>query len=656
MTTFAGFTHEQENIVDISKYLTATYIYDIEIYPNYFLAVFYNINTHQHTSYHLTGELLKDIILNPAVTLIGWNNHYYDDLILKCIANENKNKTDIITTPKTLYELSKEIIESDITTPRVKTLRYYRDNRLFRSIDLKGLMDPMPSLKKVEIRMQYPNVQDLPFNPYIPLKKEQTKIVKDYCHNDVNATFHFYKNHALPHIQLREYLMERFNIVEDLRSYSEARTAEFILHNQYALRTTREDDIPISAYNLRQSLKTPEPVAVKECVPNWIHFQTKRMQETLEKIKSLILPINPTGYVNGNLLKKIVQIGNKNYQMGIGGLHSIDEPAVYRTNPLSPDIQLIDADVTSYYPSLVLRDNLYPRGYNSQWNEIYNNIYKERLEAKEDNTRKTEAYALKIILNATFGKFGSQYSPFYDPKLMVQITLTGQLGLLMLIEQCNLHDIEVLSANTDGIMVRVQNNEEKEWFNNLCNQWMNHTRLNLEYTYYRCIARRDVNNYTALTLDNKIKNKGFFVPPDIKHDVKAPIVQDMARAYLLYNIHPKDYFKENKNELNIYSFLYSFSATNAFNVSIGRLETPEYKPLSKSNRWYINNRNLNQKLFKHGGKRNNTISIPDSNNPTIANNIKNEDIPSDLNINHYINQAIKFIVTCGISTEDLNNV
>lgn len=60
----------------------------------------------------------------------------------------------------------------------------------------------------------------------------------------------------------------------------------------------------------------------------------------------------------------------------------------------------------------------------------------------------------KIVLNGTFGKLGSKYSFLYSPNLMIQVTITGQLALLMLIEALEAAGISVVSANTDGIVSR----------------------------------------------------------------------------------------------------------------------------------------------------------------------------------------------------------
>jgi len=59
---------------------------------------------------------------------------------------------------------------------------------------------------------------------------------------------------------------------------------------------------------------------------------------------------------------------------------------------------------------------------------------------------KKTANTLKTLLNGSFGKLGSRYSIFYAPTEMLQVTITGQLALLMLIEMMELCGIPVVSA------------------------------------------------------------------------------------------------------------------------------------------------------------------------------------------------------------------
>ena len=82
-----------------------------------------------------------------------------------------------------------------------------------------------------------------------------------------------------------------------------------------------------------------------------------------------------------------------------------------------------------------------------------------------------------------FGFFGSADKWLYDIKCTYQTTLNGQLYLLMLIEQLEESGIEVISANTDGIVSRFKPSLEPI-YNQICANWQNMTNLSLEYTDY----------------------------------------------------------------------------------------------------------------------------------------------------------------------------
>tara|TARA_R110001632_G_scaffold7424_4_gene29566 strand:- start:16033 stop:17973 length:1941 start_codon:yes stop_codon:yes gene_type:complete len=639
-------------------------VYDLEVYPNYFLATFCDVETGDFWEYELGDKLLNDIIRNPEVELIGFNNHHYDDVLLNFIGQHSHDTPEVITggwgnimdtpkvelDPKTIFELSERIINGTVNTiheQQIKNAKY--QDKEYSSIDLKALLDPMPSLKKLELRMQFTNVQDLPIKPGTILTTEQKQDIKIYCRNDVNATRELLLKHSLKHIELRKFLSTKFKLpISQLQSASEPRAAEYILANLAAEGTKK------TPWKIKEELAHISSIIIQDCIPPWISFKTPNLQQLLQDLKEMGIPINnTTGYAIGTLLKKLVTIGDKDYQMGIGGLHSVDQPAHYTASANGSHI--IDADVTSYYPSILLRDGLHPRGYSRKWAEIYQQVYDDRIEAKSDPSRTTEAHALKIILNATFGKFGSQYSSFYDPTLLVRVTLTGQLGLLMLIESLELEGIKVISANTDGV-VSTPTDADMEAFNRVCTQWEADTKLNLEYTHYSRLARRDVNNYTALTTNNKVKNKGLFTPPDIKHDVKAPIIQRIARQCLLYNSTVEEAIQELHEELSIYDFLFSFGATKAFNIYLHNYTNAQLKAailpqvnlttLSKTNRWYISH-NSTQRLSKYGGKNVNWVSIPDAENIILMNQITNENIPTDLNWDYYKSKITKLIKACG---------
>jgi hypothetical protein len=140
--------------------------------------------------------------------------------------------------------------------------------------------------------------------------------------------------------------------------------------------------------------------------------------------------------------------------------------------------------------------------------KVYRDIYTRRLAAKHSGDR-VVAETLKIVLNGSYGKFGSKYSTLYSPSLLIQVTMTGQLALLMLIEHLETHGVSVVSANTDGIVIccRIA---DREKYLNLIAGWELVTGFETEETPYTALYSRDVNNFIALKQAGGVKLKGAY--------------------------------------------------------------------------------------------------------------------------------------------------
>lgn len=113
----------------------------------------------------------------------------------------------------------------------------------------------------------------------------------------------------------------------------------------------------------------------------------------------------------------------------------------------------------------------------------------------------------KITINGTSGKLSDIWSILYSPDLTIQMTVTGQLALLMLIESLELEGIQVVSANTDGIVMLVPTNKEAA-YEQIYKHWESISGFVTEETKYSAYYARDVNAYFAVKLDGKVKKKG----------------------------------------------------------------------------------------------------------------------------------------------------
>jgi hypothetical protein len=119
----------------------------------------------------------------------------------------------------------------------------------------------------------------------------------------------------------------------------------------------------------------------------------------------------------------------------------------------------------------------------------------------------TEDKGKKILLNGMSGKLSDPYSKMYSPDLTIQVTVTGQLTLLMLIEILECNGISIVSANTDGIVAYVDKADREKM-----KYWINYfeklTGFKTEETEYKSYYARDINAYFAVKKDGEVKVKG----------------------------------------------------------------------------------------------------------------------------------------------------
>lgn len=130
----------------------------------------------------------------------------------------------------------------------------------------------------------------------------------------------------------------------------------------------------------------------------------------------------------------------------------------------------------------------------------------------EIDSHQTQTDSIKLSVNGVFGKLGSRWSVMYAPNLLIQVTLTGQLALLMLIERMEAAGLKVVSANTDGIVMHIHESQYAA-LEAIRAQWCVESGLKMEETRYKALYSRDVNNYIAIKMDNSVKLKGSYSNP-----------------------------------------------------------------------------------------------------------------------------------------------
>jgi hypothetical protein len=479
-------------------------IIDTEVYKNYFLLM----GMHLGSGKIETFEICPDYVNYDAArtmmtrdTTVGFNSIGYDLPIIAAALSGRSNQQ--------IKDISDNII--------VEGKRHWQLGvkvpRSWDHIDLIELAIGQASLKIYGGRLHAPKMQDLPIEPDASISPEQRAQLREYCRNDLEMTAILY-NSLKPQIALRVTMGEQYGV--DLRSKSDAQIAEVVIGSEIErLGGCAEKPVIKKGYAFRYK------------DPGFIKFASADLQAVFERVLATDFTLSANGSVEMPewLKKERVTIGDAQYQMGIGGLHSCEKRQFIEA---TLDEVLAEWDVASYYPNIILGQRLSPTHLGDDFLKVFQSIVTRRLDAKRSGDKVT-ADVLKIVINGTFGKLGSKYSFLYSPDLMAQTTISGQLALLMLIERMENAGIKVVSANTDGIVLHAPKalNGPMEC---IAWDWMLDTSYELERTNYRAIASRDVNNYVAVMLDGKTKGKGVFASPSLAKNPDCQIVYDAVAA------------------------------------------------------------------------------------------------------------------------------
>ena len=512
----------------------ATLICDTEIYKNFFLVAFKRIEDGKVVTLEMSDRSQIDLIrlnkLMRGARIITYNGLGFDlPLIFYALTG---------ATTAQLKDLCDRIIIGRLKWWEVERELGFR----IPKIDHIDLMEPQPnavaSLKALNGRLHGRKMQDLPIAPDAVLTHEQMDLITAYCGNDLDATELLFEALAEP-ISMREALGREYDT--DFRSKSDSQIGEAIVRKR------------VEALTGEPVKKLPVPAGTKfhYDVPEFIRFETPALQAVLARVRETEFTIRADGRVE--MPKALdgleIVIGSTTYAMGIGGLHSTESK---RAIVPHEDYLLIDADVASQYPSIILKLGLYPKALGRHFLSAYAKIKHDRMIAKRagDSVRDRGG---KIALNGVYGKLGSPYSILYAPHLMIAVTLTGQLTLLMLAERAEAAGISVVSGNTDGVLFRCprrltggvtpKKRLEPGVLADVCAGWEAATGFDLEFAEYRAVYNASVNSYFAIKADGKIKAKGPVANPwapggDLRDRMmknpQAFVLSDAVQALLLH--------------------------------------------------------------------------------------------------------------------------
>lgn len=588
-------------------------IMDCEVYPNYALYGFKSVklNKYLRLDGNVNPQFLSWLLFNYRT--VGFNSINFDLPMLWA--------TFASTDPAFLKQVADALI---LSGKRSKDIAKEFGFQLFKlperqHIDLWNVCPGKHSLKLYGARLHCKRIQDLPFPDTQHLNAMEIEYVADYNCNDLDNTevlFNFNKER----LELRQDISIEYGL--DLMSKSDAQMAEAVISKEVAKAT-------------RKFLKPPTIEAgtiYKYDCPQYLMYATKPMQDLLSRVKRADFEISGFGkIVPPKQLEEPVQIGHNWYSVGVGGLHSKDKCKFYKAGN---GYRLKDIDVTSYYPNAILNMKLTPIGLGPKFLEVYEGFKIARVYAKEHHLF-TKDKGLKIFLNGASGKFSDPYSNLYSPHLTIQMNITGQLSILMLAEMFECNGIEVVSANTDGVLVYYKD-EDEEKVNHWIKYWEKLTNFNLEPNTYTMYCARDVNAYFAVKDDGKVKIKGPYSEVGSQTGTKLDnnpitlICTDAIEAFLSKG-KPIEETVLNCRDLTRFVVVRQVKGGAAFRGDY----------LGKTVRWYYSKDSFDTIQYTSNGNK-----VPDSQGALPVMDMPDE-FPNDINYNYYIDKCKNILYDIG---------
>ena len=626
-------------------------IYDIETMREIFLVGVYIPEKSEYIDFEVSGfknqldEFVRFTEQHEDYYWVGYNNMRFDSQVVEWILRNYEQ----------WHELSGDQICSRICDKAQDVIHdanydvfpEYREDQLsLKQLDLFKInhydnKNRMVSLKRLEFEMDLENIEEMPLSHNKRnLTDEKIQLIKDYCRNDVTATYEFYKitigdcDHPLykgnNQIQLRMDIFEEFGI--KCLNYSDSKIGDEMVKKFYCEeKKIRYEELPKKGY-FRKS------ISVRSCIADYVAFQTQQLQDFLKRIKKIEIGLTDD-------FKETIEFYNNSYTFAKGGLHTDNKPMIFEADE---EHLIVDWDVSSYYPAIIINNGRFPRHLGKEFLIGYKKMFDKRLElkplAKKDRRIKGIVGALKLAVNSVYGKSSDMQNWIYDRQLTMFTTITGELSLLMLIEQYELNGINIISANTDGVTIRIRK-DLVDKMHEINSWWCEVTQYELERTDYQKIIFSTVNDYLAIKTDGEIKKKGDFLTDFELHKNKSARVVPLAlEQYYVHNIPVDDTIRSHNS---IYDFCLRQKASKDFHYEGINRATGEKTIYNKLIRYYVSK--TGEKLLKVKNEDCDTnaadISQVEAGEwlATVCNHLKKDHPMDNINYDYYIEKCNKII-------------
>lgn len=365
-------------------------VYDIETLSNCFTYVGLNIRTEKiskfiiHESLNQFEELVKH--LKSLDSQIGFNNLSFDYPILHFIlTNKFKNLNtiaqEIYGKAQQLINIQNDFDKYKYQIPHWKMIIPQLDLFTINHFDNKA---KMTSLKSLQCWMNYPDVLDMPINHTDFITIDQLDKILDYNINDVKSTYDFYLL-CKDKIALRKDLTKKYGLY--LINANDTKIGSDIILDLVS-KELGKDKREV------KKLRSPrDKIVINDIISDKIYFKTQNFNNVLNSFKTKIIT-STKGSIDYSVIYK-----NLKFDYGTGGIHSCIKPGIYESDD---KYVIIDADVSSLYPSLSILLELYPEHLGKAFIKVYKSILEQRIIAKK-NGDKAVNEGLKLALNGTYG-------------------------------------------------------------------------------------------------------------------------------------------------------------------------------------------------------------------------------------------------------------
>lgn len=566
------------------------FCYDIEVYRNFFSAAFVDYDTGEKYLFEISSRKnqIKELVsfIKNIKYLIGFNSLNYDNVIIMYMF-KNLSELEYLEASEINAILKK--ISDEIITEDSKKYNEYRYRTPFVTIDLFLFWSKMLriskklSLKSLAINMRWSRIQELPIAPDQDIMLDEMDLLIDYNFNDVYVTEKLAKDHLREDINLRMAAKIKYGL--DCMSWDSVKLGLNILVKRYCERTgknirqVRELRSPRSSVNIGDLILPA--IQFNNGSDTYIQYiEDKKIVTQFSSFFGLYKYLKGLTVINTNEINCRVLLEGNRYDVKSGGLHTFHNPGV--VVPEDDEIYA-DKDVSSYYPTLGAMWGFIPEHLGTEFAEELDSIRLERLDLKNKGLGKSnEAKMLKLALNGGFyGNTNNEYTPMFDKKCMLSITINGQLMLLMLCERLMAIGVKIDMCNTDGVTILYKKHLHDK-VEEICKQWEIETRTELETVEYLKVVRMNINNYKAIYKEGdkiKVKDKGMFMcDPLVDQSSDSLVIPKALHEYYVNNTSIETFVK---SHTEIYDFCSAKKVDKKYTVYW------DNKPQQRLNRYFV---------------------------------------------------------------------